>query len=151
MSKQKTVNFRHVLAKIQAKENRITAIIPQALINAGSILLEEAKRRCPVDTGDLRDSGRIYVGMSGDGKQVSVTIKFDAGHARVAHEFWNRYKDAAKRRRNLPPYYVNGLSRVRPPFPPRKPRKGEKFLERAAADKNTQRRMLTLLKRMLQQ
>jgi hypothetical protein len=47
-------------------------------------ILEEAKKRVPVDTGELRDSGRVVTVESGN--TVTSRIEFTAEHAAHVHE-----------------------------------------------------------------
>lgn len=54
-------------------------------------ILKEAKKNCPVDTGDLRNSG--YVKKQGDGYAVG----FSADYAMIVHEQPQSYRKNGKR------------------------------------------------------
>lgn len=51
---------------------------------AGSMLLDEAQSRVPVDTGELRDSASLL--MEGRGFDASAMAGFDAEHGLGVHE-----------------------------------------------------------------
>lgn len=54
-------------------------------------ILKEAKKNCPVDTGNLKNSG--YVRKQGDG----YTVGFGADYAMVVHEQPQSYRENGKR------------------------------------------------------
>src|SRR5689334_11311522 len=49
-------------------------------------ILAEAKNRVPVDTGELRDSGRVEMDDDRPGEPIRARIVFDAEHAGIVHE-----------------------------------------------------------------
>lgn len=59
-----------------------------ALYQEAQIEMTEAKRRCPVDTGKLRASGRVST-PEREGRRISVTLSFGGGavsYAVYVHE-----------------------------------------------------------------
>ncbi len=61
----------------------------RAAVKAAEILLEEANKICPVDTGDLRDSGHVVV--EGEGFSTEATVIYDAEYAIYVHENLDAY------------------------------------------------------------
>lgn len=61
--------------KIEGLPELLLELIGKALFEEALEILEEAKRRVPVLTGALRDSGKV-AGPFVEGKEVSVVISF---------------------------------------------------------------------------
>lgn len=61
------------------------SLVKSALYEEAQIEMKEMKRRTPVDTGELRDSGMVHQPVSTE-KKISVALSFGAEHAPYVHE-----------------------------------------------------------------
>lgn len=67
-------------ARLQELAQRVPDRVEQALSEAGDALLEDAKARVPVSTGELHDSGYVSA------RPGRVTVGFSSEHALTVHE-----------------------------------------------------------------
>lgn len=91
----------------------------QGLLAGGRVILEEAKRRVPVEYGDLQNSG--YVAVSDD-QRLAVDIGFTAPYALAIHENMEQKLKGKPRPSGIGVYWG--------------PSGQPKFLESAARDKS---------------
>lgn len=73
-----------MFAKMDAESKKIEQKVIHAAEEEGKVEFEEMRRRVPVDTGELRDSGGFNVEKKGN--HILMNYHFDADHAVVVHE-----------------------------------------------------------------
>lgn len=67
---------RQVIEHLRRLEIETPRVLGAAMFQEAEIEMEEAKRRTPVDTGALRDSGRVELPqVSGDGRGRTVSVR----------------------------------------------------------------------------
>lgn len=71
-----------IAAAFAAALEKIEQAAAEGLADAAELILDEAKRLCPEDTGALRASGKV----AGGAAAMSAKIAFDAPHAVLVHE-----------------------------------------------------------------
>lgn len=72
---------------IGAAKAKTTKTVAELLQKCGEVILKKAKELCPVETGALRDSGRIEVTGTGMGTRVNVQFGGPAApYALYVHE-----------------------------------------------------------------
>ena len=71
-------------AKIDALKAEFTQQVEVAVEAEATRLLEIAKEKCPIETGELRDSGKVA--MSRDGGRTTAEISFNTPYAAEVHE-----------------------------------------------------------------
>lgn len=74
-----------MVAKLKRIADKFPDYVGAALYQEAQILMTEAKRRTPVEHGDLRASG-LVARPEREGRRISVTLSFGTAYAVFVHE-----------------------------------------------------------------
>lgn len=78
--------------KLKQYEQRLRAATLEGVEEFQKIELQEMKRRTPVDTGELRESGH-YDKPKSEGNRITAVFRFDAPYAMFVHEDLEAHHD----------------------------------------------------------
>ena len=74
-----------VIATLKKIAEKFPDYVAAAMYQEAQIMMTEAKRRTPVEYGNLRASGRVAPPVR-EGKRISVTLSFGTPYAIYVHE-----------------------------------------------------------------
>lgn len=85
----KVENLDYVIQAMGKEREKTERTIAEGLWKAGEIILKKSQELVPVDTGELRSTGKLF--SWGSGLNTVVFIRYSAEHAIWVHENLEAY------------------------------------------------------------
>lgn len=77
---------RNIISNLQKEKILMNRKIRRGIEKAADFLLEKSKPLVPVDTGDLKDTGHVFISRTGSTSEFEAQVSYGTHYAIYVHE-----------------------------------------------------------------